>query len=270
MEGNYLDSNLTIGEDMFYWYYPNGKYKGKGRYYNGKKQGAWRHYYENGQLKDSAYFRNDMPCKFAYKWRENGKIAMKGIYDDSGKGTGTETYYYEDSIIDSYGKFASGYKKDSTWSYFYASGKIASKEYYLNGKMQMIDYYNLQGLLDSSVNVINRPSDTDKINNGELVYAYTMIQPRPAYNVNEYISKSLVYPDKARKDNVQGRINIQFIIDENGDITDVKPYRHQELGTDLENEAMRVIKGMPKWNPGRLHNRPVKVYFVLPVSFRLG
>lgn len=269
MEGDYLDSALTLGDGMFYWYYPNGKFKGKGRYANGKKQGAWRHYYENGSLKDSGFYKLGMPYKLAYKWHENGKIAMNGIYDDSGNGTGTETFYYEDGTMDSYGKFVKGYKKDSTWTYFFKNGKLAAKEYYSAGKMQKMDYYNMEGTLDSTVAIMDKPGDTDRINDDEIVYAHTMIIPQPTYNINEYLGRNINYPDEAREHDIQGRINVQLIIDEEGNINDVRSMRHQELGAVLENEAVRVVKTMPKWNSGRLHNRPVKVHFMLPVSFKI-
>jgi len=269
MEGDYLDSALTLGDGMFYWYYPNGKFKGKGRYANGKKQGAWRHYYENGSLEDSGFYKSGVPCKLAYKWHENGKIAMNGIYDDSGNGTGTETFYDDDGTMDSYGKFVNGYKKDSTWTYFFKNGKLAAKEYYSAGKMQKMDYYNREGILDSTVAIMDKPGDTDRVDEDEIVYAHTMLMPFSPYNINEYLSKNINYPDEAREHDIEGRIDVKFIIDEEGNINDVKSMLHQELRTSLENEAVRVVKIMPKWNPGRLHNRPVKVYFVLPVSFKL-
>ncbi|NPA35383.1 MAG: M56 family metallopeptidase [Chlorobi bacterium] len=84
---------------------------------------------------------------------------------------------------------------------------------------------------------------------------------------HKYIKESLKYPETARKNGIQGRVYVSFVVDENGDITDVKLAR----GVDpaLDEEAIRVIKEMPQWTPGMQRNQKVKVGFTVPVNFQI-
>jgi protein TonB len=93
--------------------------------------------------------------------------------------------------------------------------------------------------------------------------------PEPPYNVMEYLGKNMRYPDAARENGIEGRVSVQFIVNEDGSITDVKIVGSKRLGGGCEEEAMRVISSMPKWKPGKQNGRPVKVYYTQPVSFRL-
>jgi protein TonB len=87
--------------------------------------------------------------------------------------------------------------------------------------------------------------------------------------VGAYLSKNIRYPQAAQENDISGRVNIQFVVSEDGSISDVKVVGNKRLGGGLEEEAIRVVKGMPKWRPGKQNGRAVKVYFTLPVLFRL-
>ncbi|MCG8581433.1 MAG: energy transducer TonB, partial [Bacteroidales bacterium] len=82
-----------------------------------------------------------------------------------------------------------------------------------------------------------------------------------------YINKNVKYPVICQENGIEGRVNVSFVIDEKGDVINVKAYQ----GTDpnLEREAVRVVKTLPKWKPGKQRGRPVKVSFVVPVRFKL-
>ena len=66
---------------------------------------------------------------------------------------------------------------------------------------------------------------------------------------------------------IQGRVVTQFVVDKDGSITDVKVVR--SLDPMLDKEAVRLVKSMPKWTPGKLNGSPVRVKYILPISFRL-
>ncbi len=85
--------------------------------------------------------------------------------------------------------------------------------------------------------------------------------------MNKFLSDNIKYPEKARKDNVQGRVMLSFIIETDGSISDVKVLRG--IGKECDAEAVRVIKSMPKWEPAKNKGKKVRQEFVLPVTFSL-
>lgn len=93
--------------------------------------------------------------------------------------------------------------------------------------------------------------------------------PDPGYNVNAYLAKNINYPQTAIESGVSGRVAIQFVVYEDGSISGVQVAGNRKLGAGLEEEAMRVVRAMPKWQPGKQNGRAVKVYYTLPVSFKL-
>lgn len=85
----------------------------------------------------------------------------------------------------------------------------------------------------------------------------------------KYLSKSLRYPSVAQENGVQGRVNVTFVVERDGSLTDIKPIGRQ-LGSGLEEEAVRVLKSAPKWTPGRQNGRPVRVQYTVPIVFTLA
>ena len=84
----------------------------------------------------------------------------------------------------------------------------------------------------------------------------------------KYLASSTIYPAKARENNVQGRVVIGFTIEEDGSLNSVKVLRG--LGSGTDEEALRVIKAMPKWEPGIAHGKKVKVVYAVPIQFSLA
>ena len=82
-----------------------------------------------------------------------------------------------------------------------------------------------------------------------------------------YLATNIHYPEKAKKDKVQGRVFINFVINKDGSVSNVKVLRG--ISPECDAEAARVVKGMPKWIPGEQKGQPVRVSFNLPVKFAL-
>lgn len=97
----------------------------------------------------------------------------------------------------------------------------------------------------------------------------TFVEIMPSFNgdLNAYLSSHIQYPEAARSAGIEGRVGVQFIVNEDGSISDLKITR--SIGGGCDEEAMRVIASMPKWKPGRNNGRACKVYFTQPISFRL-
>ena len=102
---------------------------------------------------------------------------------------------------------------------------------------------------------------------------FNLVEVKPTFNGGDanafakWVNSNLVYPESAMKANIQGRVMCQFSIDEEGTIVDAKILR----GVDeaLDNEALRVIKMSPKWEPGFMDGKPVKVTFSFPLIYTL-
>ena len=83
----------------------------------------------------------------------------------------------------------------------------------------------------------------------------------------QYMMKNIKYPKQAMKEGIQGRVTVSFIVEKDGRVSNVRLLRSvQPL---LDKEAIRVVKSMPKWSPGKQKGKPVRVRFNLPVMFKL-
>lgn len=83
----------------------------------------------------------------------------------------------------------------------------------------------------------------------------------------DYLRKNIKYPPIARENNVEGRVLISFVVDKNGKIRDITVKRG--IGSGCDEEAVRVVKSMPEWKPGRQNGKAVNVMYNLPISFKL-
>ncbi len=115
-----------------------------------------------------------------------------------------------------------------------------------------------------------------RLNKNEIVSKSDPIQPiltlanempEPGFDINGFLQKNLVYPKQAKEHNIEGRLIVQFVVDTDGKIIHV--HTPKPVNVFLDREARRVVEKMPRWKPARLNNVPVKVYYTLPISFRL-
>ncbi len=84
----------------------------------------------------------------------------------------------------------------------------------------------------------------------------------------KFLNDHIIYPSLACENNIETRVQIQFVIDKHGKISDVKALTHKGWG--LEEEAIRVVKLMPNWIPGKQNGRLVNVRFSIPIVFKLN
>jgi protein TonB len=85
--------------------------------------------------------------------------------------------------------------------------------------------------------------------------------------LTKYLSENIKYPEQAKKDKIQGKVYISFVVEKDGSVADAKVLRG--IGGGCDEEALRVVNAMPKWTPGKMRNTPVRVQFNLPVVFKL-
>lgn len=83
-----------------------------------------------------------------------------------------------------------------------------------------------------------------------------------------YIGKSIRYPAEARQHNVQGRVYLTFVVEKDGSLSDAKVLRG--IGSGCDEEAVRVIKESPKWQPGQQNGKVVRQQYTVPIQFTLA
>ena len=84
----------------------------------------------------------------------------------------------------------------------------------------------------------------------------------------KHMRATIKYPEQARKDSVQGRVLVTFVINKDGKI--VEPEVVRSVHPLLDQEALKMVKEMPNWKPGEQNGKPVRVKYTIPVNFRLN
>ena len=84
----------------------------------------------------------------------------------------------------------------------------------------------------------------------------------------KYIMENIKYPKQIMEEGIQGRVTVSFIVEKDGRVSNVRLLRSVQPA--LDKEAIRVVKSMPKWTPGKHNGKPVRVRFNLPVMFKLN
>lgn len=83
----------------------------------------------------------------------------------------------------------------------------------------------------------------------------------------DYIKKNMCYPEEAKKKGIEGRVLVQFVIEKDGSHNSYKVIRSPD--SLLNEEAIRIVKGMPKWIPARLWNKTTRIRYTQPITFKL-
>lgn len=104
-----------------------------------------------------------------------------------------------------------------------------------------------------------------------VLYRESEVNPKPQFRggdaaYKKYLSQTVKYPQEAMKKKIQGSVRIGFTVNPDGSIVNVKVERN--VDPLLDAEALRVVKSMPKWNPGKLNGEPVPVKMTVPINFR--
>ena len=112
-----------------------------------------------------------------------------------------------------------------------------------------------------------------KVVEEEVVKPYMVVEQMPEFpggdqNMRKFLSNNIRYPMIARESGIHGTVYVTFVVNASGQISDVKLLRG--IGGGCDEEAVRVVKSMPPWIPGRQTGKPVPVQFNLPIVFSLN
>lgn len=106
----------------------------------------------------------------------------------------------------------------------------------------------------------------------EEIQIFLVVEKMPEFpggeeKFNQFLADSLKYPELARESGIQGRVFVTFVVEKDGSVSDARVLRG--IGGGCDEEALRVINLMPRWNPGRQRGQPVRVQYNLPIKFTL-
>jgi len=101
---------------------------------------------------------------------------------------------------------------------------------------------------------------------------FDVVEQKPQFPGGEaallkYVSEHIRYPAMAQENNIQGRVIVQFVVTKTGNVGEVKVVRGKD--PDLDKEAVRVVKSLPKFVPGKMNGHAVNVWYTLPIQFKL-
>jgi len=121
---------------------------------------------------------------------------------------------------------------------------------------------------DVAVNTTPPPAPAEEVS----TKVFTVVEQMPSFPggmgaLNSYLHDNVHYPTVAQENGVQGRVVISFVVERDGSISDVQVAR--SIDPSLDKEAVRVIKSMPKWQPGKQNGSSVRVKYNVPVNFKL-
>ncbi len=182
------------------------------------------------------------------------------IYYDSGKTkafgelingekSGTWKTYYENGKIESIGFYFKN-NKSGKWKWYYDNGQRCSKEKYYDDQFIKGKFWDKNGKRTTSEDFIIKPEYPGGID------AFRMM-----------VANNLVYPPEAAENGVQGRVFVEFVVNQKGKVVNTHVVRG--VHRDLDAEALRVINLSDIWTPGKIHEANVNVKYTFPVVFVL-
>jgi protein TonB len=180
-----------------------------------------------------------------------GQVKSESNYSDYRKVTrdGKSLEYYKNGQI----------KEDLNYKDGKFNGQILT--YWPNGKPKRMDKYEMGNLVEGKC---------FRSDGSDTVHYDFEIMPQFSGGVEAmytWLEKNLKYPKKAKRKGIEGSDVVEFIVNKDGSISDVKI--KNSVCEELDAEAIRVVKLMPKWEPGLQDGDPVRVMFVLPFRFSL-
>jgi len=207
------------------------------------------------EAEKAVYYRKQV--KENEKWRVfdyylNDTLQMEGLFNDkkASQYFGFFTFYYDNGKKEKEGHYVEN-KKNDKWLFYYKSGLLKSEKYFENGKQIKASYWYEDGTVGDEKD-FKAIMPTFKGGDSELL---------------KYLYGNIKYPLEAVEMDIQGMVVLEFVVDTSGQLTNLKVIR--SVHPSIDNEAMRVVMSMPKWNPGMEGGKAVRVSYKLPVKFKL-
>ena len=301
LSGSYDTQGLKQGE--FLRYYPNKQLYTKGNYKDNEQTGRWEYYYQNGQLGQIIVFSEDDFTVLEFYDVDGNQLITNGtgewvkdFYPNQGginylyasfvDGKRTGVWKYKDQndkvlLREEYeeGRLKKGkqYNWNTTIKYretkfekdmFYPSAFNVTEQFAYSVEVYRegypyFDFLPLKYFTQKEILGEGRIPDEE----------FTIVEESAEYQDGMYgfymdVKKHLRYPKEAKKLGVEGKVFVEFVIQKDGSVTDIKIVKG--IGAGCDKEVLRVIKLCDKWKSGRQRGKPVKQKIVLPIVFSLG
>jgi len=153
--------------------------------------------------------------------------------------------------------------------------ELSDKIEIVNNEIDVKDIFiSLEDEKNLGVEITNYIAEVEEEELVEEVLPVFNVESKPKFNggdANEFskwVNKRVRYPEIAKQNGVEGKVILEFVIDAEGNLGNIKVIR--SVDTALDEEALRVVSSSPKWEPGRQRDRKVKVKYIFPVIFRLN
>jgi|GEM_PF-6187321 len=214
------------------------------------REGFFKYYYDNGSVRSEGQYKSGCEHGTWKQYYTNKKIKEVGKYM-LGANKGKRTEYYDNGTVSCISEYTFDFRLAKKQT-FDTTGKLESSYTYSNGKV-----------IDSFINSDKKFLDTSH------TYEYVEILPQAPYDIYKQLSKKMKYPEDARKQKIKAKIYVRFVIDTEGYIVDVET-KYPSGTESMRLEAIRVVSMLKPWKPGTQNGEPVRVFYTLPITFKLS
>lgn len=211
----------------------------QGNYKNNKREGTWKIYN-----------------------RKTGKISQEGEYKNGEKADVWTTY--KEGIRSREVNYIEGLE-NGAFQEFDSLQNVIRSGTYENG--EIIDQSMIESSYVDTDEVFKIVEEIPHLSSCKGIDNYEDRTNCSNKTLLKYIYSNIKYPALAREYGIEGQVIVQFVVDEKGDINDIEVVRG--ICQDMKDECLKVVKNMPKWEPGTQGGEPVKVLYTLPVKFKL-
>ncbi len=250
-EGNALRSlsvvnQVGLREGTTTYYHKNGNVRLSANYYNGSLRGDVVSYYPDGKMQSIETYTMLHKSALQDYWDSLGNQIIK-------EGTGfcrcVLGMPFENRNLE-IGKMTGSYK-DSVWIGLNDTGRKYYEEEYNNGEL-------VKGF---------------SVDDDGNQYEYTVMEEPAEYpggiqEVYKHVSTRMQYPKEARKKGIEGKVFVEFVLEKDGSVTNVKVIKG--IGGGCDEVAMDAISSLQKWKPGKQRGKPVRQRMVMPLIFKLS
>lgn len=256
-------------------FYKSGAIKMKGTRAPYNEDGHWVneqiHYYEDGTVSNSVHYRKHKKDGLELAYFPDGSIKSKTNYKHGLKNGTDSNFYTNGQIVE-----ANTYVNDSLDGnvfIYHENGTLDEATFYKNGIQSDTQlYYSTNGVLIRKEVFENKERIQaqcyDSLGN-EIAFTERRVKPTFKFNFNQFLGSNLRYPSEASEYGHSGKVHIQFVINEDGKISDIT-YFNLSVHPSLAKEAIRVLlKSDGMWNPGKVEGVAKRFKFVQPISFTI-
>jgi TonB family protein len=225
------------------------------KHYKSKKlkelTGSYLSYYKNRNKRSEGKYLKGKKFDSWTWWYKNGQLKRQGVYSAKGNKTGKWKSCYANGQKNYDGVYVDD-EYHGEWKWYFENGQMSAREVYDNGKIEDIEFWNEAGLKFEQGFEIERKANF----------------PGGDECLKFFISENIVYPKSLLKDKIQGRVVVSLVVGKDGRIGNVRVAK--SVNKLLDKEAIRLVKKMPNWIPGKQHNRFVKMAYTIPINFNLN